>query len=59
MLAYLFNFDINLILMNLIIFLNIKYGFILEFEYLNVKLGKTTIMYISELLIINRENSFK
>ena len=59
MLAYLFNFDINLILMNLIIFLNIKYGFILEFEYLNVKLGKKTIMYISELLIINRENSFK
>jgi hypothetical protein len=45
--------------MNLIIFLNIKYGFILEFEYLNVKLGKKTIMYISELLIINRENSFK
>ena len=59
MLAYLFNFDINLTLMNLIIFLNIKYGFILEFEYLNVKLGKKTIMYISELLIINRENSFK
>jgi hypothetical protein len=47
-----------LILMNTIIFQNIKYGFMIEFVYLNVILGKKQ-QYISELLIINCENSFK